>query len=66
MQIRLWDKHSNYENLYKIANDIESVVKEGYKCYNFIIHQGSPFVQVFPTGEENIKCLYVNLEINFL
>lgn len=66
MQVRIWDKMDDYVSVFEIAYKIEEMVKEGYNCNSLVIHQGSPFVQVMPQDDENIKCLYINLEVNYL
>lgn len=65
-QIRLWDIGESTQKLFQIAENIEDEIGEGYIEGNLVIHAGSPFIQIIPQEDENIKCLYMNLEINYL
>lgn len=65
-QIRIWDKGESVQDIFQIAENIEDVLGEGYVIENLIMHAGSPFIQIVPQEEENIKCLYLNLEIDYL
>ena len=65
-QIRIWDQGESTQDIFQIAENIEDVLGEGYLIENLIMHAGSPFIQIVPQEEENIKCLYLNLEINYL
>lgn len=65
-QIRLWDKSNNFSKLFEIADKIEDTIKEGYTIDNLILHSGTPFAQIMPQEDTNIKCLYINLEIDYL
>lgn len=64
-QIRLWDMGESTQAIFDIAANIEDIIGEGYTIENLVIHAGSPFIQIVPQ-EENIKCLYMNLDINYL
>lgn len=65
-QIRIWDMGESTQAIFQIAENIEDVLGEGYAIENLIMHAGSPFIQIIPQEEENIKCLYLNLEIDYL
>lgn len=65
-QVRIWDEGESTQTIFGIAEAIEDMVGEGFISENLIIHAGSPFVQIMPQEEENIKCLYMNLEIDYL
>ena len=65
-QIRLWDEGESTQEIFQIAENIEDEIGEGYIMNNLVMHVGSPFVQIVPQEDENIKCLYLNLEIDYL
>ena len=65
-QIRIWDEGESAQDIFQIAENIEDEIGEGYIAGNLVMHAGSPFVQIVPQEDENIKCLYLNLEIDYL
>jgi len=65
-QIRIWDEGESTQNIFQIAENIEDTVGEGYIIENLVMHAGSPFIQIVPQEEEYLKCLYLNLEIDYL
>ena len=65
-QIRIYDKSGSTKKAFQIAEDIEDVIGDGYVIENLIMHAGSPFIQIIEQEDINIKCLYVNLTINYL
>lgn len=66
LQLRIYDKNDSTSRIYDIANKIWLNVFEGCIFNDIIIHKGSPFVQGEPQEDVTIKCLLVNLQINFM
>jgi len=65
-QIRIWDEGESTQDIFQIAENIEDEIGEGYIAGNLVMHAGSPFVQIVPQEDKNSKCLYLNLEIDYL
>ncbi|MGL4665499.1 MAG: hypothetical protein ACRCWA_10835 [Clostridium butyricum] len=65
-QIYIYDKSNSSKKVYEIANQIEEKVKEGCVFNDIIIHKGSPFIQEMAQEDKTVKCLFMNLQINYV
>lgn len=65
-QVYIYDKGNSSRKVNDIAKQIEEKVKEGCIFNDIIIHKGSPFVQEIAQEDRTIKCLFMNLQINYV
>lgn len=66
LQVYIYDKSNNTRKISEIARKIEEKVKEGCIYNDIIIHKGSPFIQEIAQEDITIKCLFMNLQINYV
>lgn len=69
--IYLYGTNTGFEDIDTIVNSLEADIGESGKLINeeginVKIYKGSPFCQDRQTGIENLKAVYVNLEIEIL
>ena len=69
--IYLYGTDTAYEDIDTIVKNLEADIGEGGKLLNesginVKIYKGSPFCQDRQTGRENLKAVYINLEIEIL
>lgn len=66
LQVYIYDKSNSTRKISEIAKKIEEKVNEGCIYNDIIIHKGSPFIQEIAQEDITIKCLFMNLQINYV
>lgn len=66
IQLRIFDESTSIENICSLTDRVEEAIGHGGKLINgpngvIWIYKGSPFAQVEPQQEENLKVMYINL-----
>lgn len=65
VQIMIYDRADSSSRVYDIASKLEENIGQMKMHDNLVIRKGSPFAQEMAQDDIEIKCLFVNLQVNY-
>lgn len=66
LQVRFYDKSDSYRKVTETVAKLEDDLGDGRIFNNIVLHKGSPFIQRVSQEDTTIKCLFINLEIDYI